>query len=47
MPLRFLDHAKRAEVMAEIGLTAQEIARDIVETVAGQDSDVERHTLAE
>ena len=47
VPLRFLDHAKRAEVMAEIGLTAQEIARDIVETVAGQDSDVERHTLAE
>ncbi len=47
VPLRFLDHAKRAEVLAEIGLTAQEIARDIVETVAGQDTDVERHTLAE
>jgi 1-deoxy-D-xylulose-5-phosphate synthase len=47
VPLRFLDHGKRAEVLAEIGLTAQEIARDIVETVAGQDSDVERHTLAE
>ena len=47
IPLRFLDHAKRAEVLAEIGLTAQDIARDIVETVAGQDSDVERHTLAE
>jgi 1-deoxy-D-xylulose-5-phosphate synthase len=47
VPLRFLDHGKRAEVLAEIGLTAQEIARDIVETVAGQNSDVERHTLAD
>jgi 1-deoxy-D-xylulose-5-phosphate synthase len=34
VPLRFLDHAKRAEVLAEIGLTAQDIARDIVETVS-------------
>ncbi|MDQ1600753.1 MAG: 1-deoxy-D-xylulose-5-phosphate synthase [Actinomycetota bacterium] len=34
VPLRFLDHAKRSEVLAEIGLTAQDIARDIVETVS-------------
>jgi 1-deoxy-D-xylulose-5-phosphate synthase len=34
VPLRFLDHAKRPEVLAEIGLTAQDIARDIVETVS-------------
>jgi len=34
VPLRFLDHAKRDEVLAEIGLTAQDIARDIVETVS-------------
>jgi 1-deoxy-D-xylulose-5-phosphate synthase len=34
IPVRFLDHAKRAEVFAEIGLTAQDISREIVETVA-------------
>jgi 1-deoxy-D-xylulose-5-phosphate synthase len=34
VPAQFLDHAKRAEVLADIGLTAQGIARDIVETVA-------------
>jgi 1-deoxy-D-xylulose-5-phosphate synthase len=34
IPARFLDHAKRSEIMTEIGLTAQDIARDIVETVA-------------
>jgi len=46
VPLRFLDHAKRPEVLAEIGLTAQDIARDIVETVAaGQQSDDVRETL--
>jgi len=35
IPQRFLDHGKRAEVLAEIGLTAQDIARDVVEAVAG------------
>ncbi|MQA77426.1 MAG: 1-deoxy-D-xylulose-5-phosphate synthase [Streptosporangiales bacterium] len=30
IPPRFLDHAKRAEVLAEIGLTAQDVAREIV-----------------
>ncbi len=47
VPLRFLEHAKRAEVLAEIGLTAQDIARDIVETVSGQSTHLERPTLAE
>ena len=37
IPTRFLDHAKRAEVLAEIGLTAQDISREIVETVARVD----------
>jgi 1-deoxy-D-xylulose-5-phosphate synthase len=37
IPLRFLAHAKRAEVLAEIGLTAQDISREIVETVARLD----------
>ncbi len=37
IPQRFLDHASRAEVLAEIGLTAQEVARTLVETVARLD----------
>ena len=45
MPLRFLDHAKRAEVLAEIGLTAQDIARDIVETVSEIDGRLEQQTV--
>jgi 1-deoxy-D-xylulose-5-phosphate synthase len=42
IPLRFLDHAKRSEVLAEIGLTAQDIARDIVETVSGLEGRLEQ-----
>jgi 1-deoxy-D-xylulose-5-phosphate synthase len=34
IPARFLDHGKRAEVLAEVGLTAQDIAREVVEAVA-------------
>jgi 1-deoxy-D-xylulose-5-phosphate synthase len=34
IPPRFLDHAKRAEIFTEIGLTAQDIARDLVEVAA-------------
>lgn len=34
VPVEFLDHAKRAQVLAEIGLTAQEISRSIVEAEA-------------
>jgi 1-deoxy-D-xylulose-5-phosphate synthase len=37
IPTRFLDHAKRAEVLADIGLTAQDISREIVESVAQLD----------
>ena len=48
IPLRFLDHAKRPEVLLEIGLTAQDIARDIVETVAGLPGEVEQqHHVAD
>ncbi len=48
IPLRFLDHAKRPEVLVEIGLTAQDIARDIVETVAGFPGEVEQqHHVAD
>jgi 1-deoxy-D-xylulose-5-phosphate synthase len=35
LPLRFLEHAKRAQVLEEVGLTAQQIARDVVERVTG------------
>ncbi len=41
IPVQFLDHGTRAEVLLDIGLTPQEIARDIVETVAGLESPVE------
>jgi 1-deoxy-D-xylulose-5-phosphate synthase len=37
IPLRFLDHASRAEILAEIGLTAQDVSRQVVETVAKLD----------
>jgi 1-deoxy-D-xylulose-5-phosphate synthase len=36
IPQAFLNQGKRGEVMAEIGLTAQDIARAVVEAVAGQ-----------
>jgi 1-deoxy-D-xylulose-5-phosphate synthase len=35
LPLRFLEHAKRAQVLEEAGLTAQQVARDVVERVTG------------
>jgi 1-deoxy-D-xylulose-5-phosphate synthase len=34
VPTRFLDHAKRGEVLAEVGLTAQDISRGVIELVA-------------
>jgi 1-deoxy-D-xylulose-5-phosphate synthase len=43
IPTQFLDHATRAQVLTRIGLTAQDIARDIVETVSGLQGDVESH----
>ena len=36
IPDAFLDHGKRAEVLASIGLTAQDIARAIVERIASR-----------
>ena len=35
IPQQFLAQGKRGEVLAEIGLTAQDIAREVVEAVAG------------
>jgi 1-deoxy-D-xylulose-5-phosphate synthase len=37
IPRRFLAHGSRAQVCAEVGLTAQEVARRVVETVARLD----------
>jgi 1-deoxy-D-xylulose-5-phosphate synthase len=37
IPQRFLDHAKRAKILDDIGLTAQKLARSIVEDVTGLD----------
>jgi 1-deoxy-D-xylulose-5-phosphate synthase len=38
VPQTFLAHARRAEILDEIGLTAQEISRQVVEAVAGLDA---------
>jgi 1-deoxy-D-xylulose-5-phosphate synthase len=38
IPQRFLDHAKRAKILDDIGLTAQKLARSIVEDVTALDS---------
>jgi 1-deoxy-D-xylulose-5-phosphate synthase len=38
IPQVFLDHGKRAQVLEEIGLTAQDISRQVVERIAGQDA---------
>jgi 1-deoxy-D-xylulose-5-phosphate synthase len=37
IPQRFLPQGKRAEILTESGLTAQDIARQVVESVAGLD----------
>ena len=37
IPQRFLDHAKRAKILEEIGLTAQALARSVVEDVTALD----------
>jgi 1-deoxy-D-xylulose-5-phosphate synthase len=37
IPQRFFDHAKRAKILDDIGLTAQAIARSVVEDVTGLD----------
>jgi 1-deoxy-D-xylulose-5-phosphate synthase len=47
LPASFIDHAERGEVLADVGLTAQAIARDIVEEVAGLSSEAEDHAVRE
>jgi 1-deoxy-D-xylulose-5-phosphate synthase len=38
IPQRFLDHAKRSAILAEIGLTGQDLAREIAGLVAALDA---------
>jgi 1-deoxy-D-xylulose-5-phosphate synthase len=48
VPQRFLEHGSRAEVLAEIGLTAQEVARQVVEMLARLEPDLlERERLGQ
>ena len=45
IPQRFLDHARRAEVLERVGLTAQEVSRQVVEVVARLDARLEHVRL--
>ncbi|HTL23129.1 MAG TPA: 1-deoxy-D-xylulose-5-phosphate synthase [Mycobacteriales bacterium] len=42
IPPAFLEHGSRAEVLAEAGLTAQDVAREVVELVAGLEPQPDR-----
>ncbi len=42
IPQQFLDHGSRAEILAEVGLSAQEIARYAVEAIARADEVLEQ-----
>jgi 1-deoxy-D-xylulose-5-phosphate synthase len=44
LPQRFLGHGKRAEILAEAGLSPQDISRQIVETVACLDDVLDQHS---
>ncbi len=44
IPCRFLDHGSRAEVLAEVGLTAQDVARDVAGRMAGLDDDAQQES---
>ncbi|MEV6286858.1 1-deoxy-D-xylulose-5-phosphate synthase [Kribbella sp. NPDC051770] len=39
IPQRFLDHAKRPAILQEIGLTGQELARDVIEMITRHQGD--------
>jgi 1-deoxy-D-xylulose-5-phosphate synthase len=47
VPLAFLDHAKRASVLEECGLTAQAVSRAVVELVARRDATAREGTRTE
>jgi 1-deoxy-D-xylulose-5-phosphate synthase len=35
VPSKFIDHGRRVDILNELGLSAQEIARDVVEAMVG------------
>ncbi|MFI6322195.1 1-deoxy-D-xylulose-5-phosphate synthase [Nonomuraea sp. NPDC050556] len=41
IPQRFLDHAKRAKILGDIGLTGQDLAREITEAVARRSAPID------
>ena len=41
VPLRFIDHSSRAQVLEDLGLTAQQVARDVAEQVAAMQPESE------
>jgi 1-deoxy-D-xylulose-5-phosphate synthase len=45
IPMRFLGHGTRSEVMAGIGLTAQDVSRAVVETMAGFDATPDQQSV--
>jgi 1-deoxy-D-xylulose-5-phosphate synthase len=47
LPPEFLEHGTRAEILAQHGLTAQNVSRATVELVAMLDGDRERHHVAD
>ncbi|MEV4898274.1 1-deoxy-D-xylulose-5-phosphate synthase [Nonomuraea sp. NPDC055795] len=44
IPQRFLDHAKRAKILGQIGLTGQDLAREITEAIAKRGAPIESPT---
>jgi 1-deoxy-D-xylulose-5-phosphate synthase len=44
IPQQFLDHGTRAELLAEVGLSPQEIARYAVEAIARADAPLEQQS---
>ncbi|HYJ74765.1 MAG TPA: 1-deoxy-D-xylulose-5-phosphate synthase [Kineosporiaceae bacterium] len=47
IPQAFLEHGRRAEVLERVGLTAQDVSRQVVETVARLDARLEGADLGE
>ncbi len=45
IPQRFLDQGSRARILADLGLTAQHIARAVTEAVAAGEPGLARHTI--
>ena len=45
IPQRFLDHARRGKILNEVGLTGQNLAREIAGIVAALDSHAPRHIV--